>query len=423
MVIVVAALLGALGAPGPAPAAVPDRPSPTMRELAAERGLRFGTAVADDTALADPTYAAVLASEFDTIVPENHMKWALIHPGQHTYDFTVADAEVAFAETHGMAVRGHTLAWWNQNPTWLTSGTWTPAEGTALLEDHIDTVAGHYAGRLAQWDVVNEGVSANGGGRSYLWSQLLGYPDYVDVAFRRAHQADPAAQLFYNDFGIERPGPKFNGVLDLVEGLQDRGVPVDGVGFQAHLTLQTCTARCTNDFLTNMLALDRLGVDVAVTELDVAVPLPATPDKLAQQATVYRSMLAACLLAPNCHTFMVWGISDAHSWIPSARPGYGAALPLDEEYRAKPAWNALHDLLTTPPPAPTCADYATRPLAQAAFEAGIEGAPLLDPDGDGTACPQLPASLAASTTVTTTAPTTTTVAAAPAVAATPTLAG
>ncbi len=391
-------------------ATVADRPGPGMRDLAEARGIRFGTAVGSEQ-LADPAYTSVLASEFDLIVSENHMKWGPIHPGPTTYNFAEADAEVAFAEAHGMAVRGHNLAWYSQNPTWLTSGTWTPSEADALLRGHIDSVAGHYAGRLAQWDVVNEGVAANGSGRSYLWSQLLGYPGYIDTAFHQAHQADPAAALYYNDFGIERPGRKFDGVLALVRAMQTRNVPIDGVGFQSHLSLQHCTARCTNDFLRNMLAIDALGLDVAVTELDVAIPEPTTPAKLADQATVYRAVLAACLLAPNCHTFVMWGISDAYSWIPAFRPGSGAALPLDEQYRAKPAWTAMHDLLTTPPTAPSCADHVTRADAQAALEAGGEGAPLLDPDGDGIACPDLPISAPSPTT--TTAPTTTTVTAPP----------
>ncbi|MEZ5142480.1 MAG: endo-1,4-beta-xylanase [Acidimicrobiales bacterium] len=370
--------------------------APTLRELAARRGLLVGTAVDSAATLGgDPTYAAVLAREHGAGVSENAMKWGPIHPRPGVYEFADADAQVAFLEANGMAVRGHNLAWWNQNPAWLDDGTWTRDQLIEVLREHIFTVVGRYQGRVAQWDVVNEAIGTDLQPWPNVWQRVIGFPDYLDLAFRFAHEADPAAKLYYNDFLLEAPSPRFDAVLGLVQGMQARGVPIDGIGMQAHLGQETCAAACTNRLLTNMVRVAGLGLDVAVTELDVALPLPASPQALADQASVYQSVLQACLLAPTCHTFVTWGFTDRYSWIPGYRPGFGAALPFDEEYRAKPAYDALVATLLSPPVAPSCAGFATRAEAQGAFDAGVLGAPLLDPDGDGIACEDLPAPAAA----------------------------
>jgi len=366
-------------------------PAPGLRDLAAPRGLRIGAAFADDHVLLDPSYATTLAREFDMGVSENHMKWQFIHPAPTTYDFKGADAQVAFAEAHGMAYRGHNLAWSRQNPAWLVTGPFTRDERIQQLRDHIAAVVGHYAGRVAQWDVVNEAFDGLADPFHDPWSVSIGFPEYLDIAFTAAHAADPAAKLFYNDYNLEAPNPKFDQVIDLVAGMKARGVPIDGIGFESHLNARSCDTKCTNGTLKNMVRAHALGLEVAITELDVSVQLPATPQKLEQQASVYRSVLEACLLAPNCHTFMTWGFTDKYSWIPSFVPGYGAALPFDEQYQPKPAYAAMAATLSTPPVAPSCTAFPDRAAAQKAFDSGVLGAPLLDPDGDGIACANLPA--------------------------------
>ena len=409
VLLVTAVLVGVVGlgpaTPGPSSTSAAGAAAPTLRDLGAARGLLVGTAVASPGLLADPTYAATLAREYGGGVSENDMKWGPVHPAPATYDFAAADAQVAFLEAHGMAVRGHNLAWWMQNPAWLENGTWTRDELIDLLRDHIHTVVGHYAGRIDEWDVVNEAIGLDGLPWPNVWAKGIGFPDYLDLAFTFAHEADPSAKLFYNDFLIEAPGPRFDAVLSMVTAMQARGVPVDGIGFQAHLGTEPCATACVNRTLANMVRVGAAGLAVSITELDVAVPLPVTPEKLADQATVYRSVLQACLLAPTCTTFFTWGFTDAHSWIPNQRPGFGAALPFDEQYQPKPAYDALVATLLSPPVAPTCSQYADQGEAQAALDAGVLGAPLLDPDGDGVACASLPAP---STTTVTASPVVTT---------------
>ena len=423
-------LVGALGllllllAPIPTIAAAAPAPSsePGLGELAAEVGLRLGTAVEAPPVLDDPTYRGVLDREFTIGTPENHMKWQLIHPAEGSYDFAAADAIVDALEARGSAVRGHTLAWWNMNPDWLTSGAFTRDELITLLEDHIAEVAGRYQGRLSHWDVVNEAVGLGTPATPSPWSEGIGFPEYLDIAFRAARAADPDADLYYNDFGMEYSEERLAAVEDLVDGLQARGVPIDGVGFQAHLDAFACGDSCTNDLLARFLRFDARGLDVAVTELDVAIRLPVTEAALADQASVYRGVLTACMLAPNCDTVVVWGLSDAHSWIPAFKPGFGAATLLDESYQPKPAYDALAALFRASPVAPSCADHADQPSAQAAFDADVLGAPLLDPDGDGIACEQLPPTPTSGPSSTTTSTTTSAVRPV-AVAATPSFTG
>lgn len=378
--------------------------TPPLRDLAASRGLRVGAAINDAATLGIPAYADTLAREYSMGVSENAMKWGLIHPAPNTYDFADADAEVAFAEAHGMTMRGHNLAWWNQNPAWLTGGTFTHDQLVQILDDHINTVVGHYKGRIAEWDVVNEAVALDGSAQPNPWSNGIGNPAYIDQAFRTARAADPAAKLFYNDYAIEQPSQRFDAVYALVTGLVQRGVPIDGVGFQAHLGANTCDSSCVNGMLTNMLALHRLGLQVSITELDVSVVLPPTPASLTEQASMYAGVLKACLLAPNCHSFVTWGFTDAYSWIPSTLPGRGAALPFDESYQTKPAYDALAATLAKPPMAPTCGQFSTPAAAQAALSGNtVDGAPLLDANGDGVACNES----AVTTTSTSSSPSTT----------------
>ncbi|MCB1249922.1 MAG: endo-1,4-beta-xylanase [Acidimicrobiales bacterium] len=351
LALLVGTVLVGAGAPAQA------QPPPTLRELAAAQGLHLGAAVAGPPTLADPTYREVLTREFSMGTSENDMKWGPIHPAPDTYAFANADAQAALLADNAMAMRGHNLAWHMQNPDWLTSGTWTRDEAIGLLEDHIDAVAGRYAGRIVEWDVVNEAVGLGDDPWPNPWSASIGYPDYLDVAFHRARLADPSAQLFYNDFGIELANPRADAVYDLVRGMVGRGVPIDGVGFQAHLSVDSCPTptSCTDGLLTEMARYEALGLQVSITELDVAIPLPADADELARQADVYRQVVLACLWAPNCDTVVLWGVSDAHSWIPGFRPGWGAALLLDEQYQPKPAYDAVAALLADPPalPAPT----------------------------------------------------------------------
>ncbi len=311
--------------------------APGLQALAAPHGVRMGTAVRANVLAADPGYGRTIAAQYGIVTPENDLKFAPTEPQRGRFDFAAADAVVAFAERHGLAVRGHTLVWHRQLPAWLTEGRFDARETRAVLRAHIAAVVGRYRGRIAQWDVVNEAVDEDGRLRDNLWLRVLG-PGYIGDAFQAARAADPEARLFLNEFAIEAPGPKADATVALVARLRAEGVPIDGVGFQAHAT----PGAPSGEALAGQLRrVGRLGLETAVTEADVRLDVPATPAALARQANTYRQLLEACLREPSCHTFATWGFTDAWSWIAKTFPGQGAALPFDERYRPKPAQRAM----------------------------------------------------------------------------------
>jgi endo-1,4-beta-xylanase len=315
---------------------------------AKDRGLRdvakrplIGTAV-DMSALAnDPTYKAAVAREFNTVTPENVMKWETVEPQQGVTDFSQGDALVRFARANHQTVRGHTLVWHSQLPTWLTSGTFTNEQLEAILRRHIFEEAGHFRGRIYAWDVVNEAFNEDGTLRDTIWLRALG-PDYIAKAFIWAHKADPHAKLYYNDYNLESIGPKSDAALALVKQLKARHVPIDGVGFQGHLGIQYPYPDTFGDNLERFAAA---GFDVAITEADVRMVLPVTPEKLATQATYFGDMMRSCVAVRRCVTFTLWGFTDKYSWVPGFFAGEGAATPLDEAFQPKPAYFALRDAL------------------------------------------------------------------------------
>jgi endo-1,4-beta-xylanase len=338
----VSAVLVALGMLVAAPAA------PAGDGHGQQQGLRdvarrplIGTAV-DMSALAnDATYKAAIAREFNIVTPENVMKWETVEPQQGVTDFSQGDALVRFARANHQSVRGHTLVWHSQLPAWLTSGTFTPAELRDILRRHIFEEAGHFRGRIYAWDVVNEAFNEDGTLRPTIWLTALG-PGYIADAFRWAHQADPDAKLYYNDYNLEAIGPKSDAALALVAQLKAQHVPIDGVGFQGHLGIQYPYPDTFGDNLERFAAA---GVDVAITEADVRMVLPVTPEKLAAQATYFGDMMRSCVAVRRCVSFTLWGFTDKYSWVPGFFDGQGAATPFDEAFQPKPAYFALRDAL------------------------------------------------------------------------------
>jgi endo-1,4-beta-xylanase len=348
---VVAATLAVVlvGGAGPVPAIsaerVPDPTTSTLRQLAKHTGLRVGTAV-DTAALAsDETYRATVAAQFDSVTPENVMKWEVVEPQRGQYDFTQADRLVDFARANGQKVRGHTLLWHNQLPAWLTSGTWTRAQLRDILRQHIFTEAGHFRGRIWAWDVVNEAFNDDGTLRDTLWLQVIG-PDYIADAFRWAHQADPKAILFYNDYNVEGVNAKSDAVYELVRRLRGEGVPISGFGAQGHLGTQY---GLPGEVLQNLRRFGDLGLATAITEADVRSVLPVDGTKLAAQSAGYSLLMESCLLERSCVSYTVWGFTDRYQWVPQTFPGQGSAALYDENYTPKPAYDALRrDLALAP---------------------------------------------------------------------------
>ncbi|MEU8298057.1 endo-1,4-beta-xylanase [Micromonospora sp. NPDC048909] len=318
------------------PSASPS-PSPSWSGLRglASPNMRIGSAVDGRRLAADQQYRETLAANFNAVTAENVMKWASLEPRRGEYDWTAADRLVEFAHAHGQAVYGHTLVWHASVPSWVTDD-WSAERLRALMREHIVTVVTRYRGKVWAWDVVNEALNEDGTLRDNIFLRKLG-PGYIADAFRWAYEADPDARLFINDYGAEGRSKKADALLGLVRDLRARGVPVHGVGFQSHLRAD----QAPTGIVGNLQRFADLGVSVAITELDVRVKLPATPEKLVSQALLYQHMLTTCLAVSTCESFTLWGFSDGSSWIGAHFPGYGAACVYDREFRPKPAHDAL----------------------------------------------------------------------------------
>ena len=332
------------------PSAGADCFAQTLREQADKIGVLVGAAV-EPRLFSEPEYAATLAREFNMVEPENAMKWGAIRPDRRTFNFGPGDRVVAFAREHKMKVRGHCLAWSEYNPGWLVRGGFTPAQMSDLLREHITKVMRHYKGQVFAWDVVNEVFLADGSVESSIWYDQPGIglkgkgTAYVEQALRWARAADPSALLFYNDYDTEGINPKSDAVYAMVKDFRARGVPIDGVGIQAHITDLAAKDLATME--ANIARLAALGLQVHITEMDVGLPVgaggrPASAEDLKRQAEIYRQVAAACLRQPRCTAFQTWGFTDKYTWIPGYTKGAkGAPLPFDQLYGKKPAYDAL----------------------------------------------------------------------------------
>ncbi|MDQ2921761.1 MAG: endo-1,4-beta-xylanase, partial [Acidobacteriota bacterium] len=326
----------------------------SLRERADRIGMLVGTAVAPQL-FAEPGYAETLAREFNMLEPENVMKWAAIRPNRDTFNFKPGDQVVEFAKAHDQKVRGHCLLWHKYNPAWLSKGNFTADELSPILEKHITTVVKHYAGEVFAWDVVNEAFDAKGGMEHSIWLDQPGIglaqrkTAYIEQAFRWARAADSKALLFYNDYDAEGLNAKSDAIYAMVKDFKKRGVPIDGVGIQAHIF--NLSTKDISSLSQNMARLVGLGVQIHITEMDVALPIDAKGSVLSQsdlmrQAEIYEFVAKACLRQPGCTTLQTWGFTDKHSWIPGFTKGAkGMALLFDQNYAPKSAYKALLDVL------------------------------------------------------------------------------
>ena len=326
----------------------------TLRAFAPD-GFQIGSAVAGgghhlsqsypDPFTGDQAYRDILATEFTSLTPENQLKWEFLRPTQDSFDFEAADAIVAFAEENGQRVRGHALLWHSQNPAWLENGNFTPDELKDILHNHITTVVSRYASRIDQWDVANEIFDDSGEFRAEenIWIRELG-PGIIWDAFEWAHAADPSAKLFLNDYNIEQVGPKSDAYYALAQELLDHDIPLDGLGIQGHLSIEYGAP----SMRANLERFANLGLELAVTELDVRVPVedgePAAAD-VATQAEYYSTMLEACLAVKACTSFTLWGLPDKYSWVPHFFDGEGAATVMWDDFSRKPAYCSVQELL------------------------------------------------------------------------------
>ncbi|MEO3751435.1 endo-1,4-beta-xylanase [Streptomyces sp. B6B3] len=307
------------------------RAADTLGAAAAESGRYFGTAIGPHL-LGEADYAATLNQEFNSVVAENDMKWDATEPSQGQFNFSGGDRLVEHAQSQGMEVRGHTLVWHAQQPGWVQGLTGDSLRQAML--DHIDGVAGHFAGQIDSWDVVNEAFEWDGSRRQSNLQQQLG-DGWIEEAFRAADAADPDATLCYNDYGTDGINAKSDGIYRMVEDFLARGVPIDCVGFQSHLDSNSDLS----SYQQNLQRFADLGVEVQITELDIGGSGSA-------QANAYRTVTEACVAVQGCAGITIWGFTDKYSWRADDTP-----LLFDTNYQKKEAYGAVLDALNAAAPA------------------------------------------------------------------------
>jgi len=313
---------------------------------------------------------AIIRAQFNSISPENILKWQHVHPLPGEYAFEAPDRYVQFGESNGMFVVGHTLVWHSQTPEWVFQDEkGRPLKRDALLarmRDHISTVMGRYKGRIKGWDVVNEAVAENGRLRQTPWLKIIG-EDYLVKAYQFAHTADPQAELYYNDYGLENP-TKRAGAVALVKKLQAAGVKISAVGIQGHYQLDP-TSPTVQEVDDTITAFARLGVKVSITELDVDV-LPSAwaslsadvsrreksearlnpytkglPSEVQMQLAARYAELFTVFLKhrDDLERVTFWGVTDADSWLNDWPVAGRRSYPLlfDLEGKSKLAFDAV----------------------------------------------------------------------------------
>ncbi|OHB19618.1 MAG: hypothetical protein A2854_02800 [Parcubacteria group bacterium RIFCSPHIGHO2_01_FULL_56_18] len=327
---------------------VPHDAPDALRTLVAihPRKLRVGAAIAYGALLTDEEYRKIALGEFSMMTPENGMKPQFIHPQRDVYVFSEMDTLVDIALRNGILVHGHTLVYAKSNPEWMTKASKMARE--KIMVEHIATVAGHFKGRVAGWDVVNEPLSnkrapyhdGRRGIDDNIWYEAMG-EQYIDRAFRAAREADPSAKLYLNDYGLERDGERWDALVALVKRLKNRGVPIDGVGFESHIYGDGDYSDPAM-LRAHMRTLAALGLKVRISEVDV------TGEDAKEQINQYVLALDACLRAPNCTSYTTWGVTDAYgSTTRSDRYPlvYGTSLLFDKDFKPKPAYAALQERL------------------------------------------------------------------------------
>lgn len=328
----------------------------SLRDYAAKNGKYLGTAISmwkNDLNNANLGETKEVGAQFNMLVAENEMKWDALEPSRNSFSYGSADDLARFAQKHEMRLRGHCLAWHSQLPTWVSSDgkkndkNWTREEALQILKNHIEKVVKHYKGKVAEWDVVNECLDDDQSivrtdtegytlRKNSVWTQAVG-EEFIDSAFVWAHQADPDAVLYLNDYGVEFSNKaKTAAFFNLAMRLKKSGIPIDGVGIQCHFSI----GDVDSVYLDNTIRrFAEAGMKCIITELDMGVPSTSAAN-LEEQARNYRVITDIMLNNDNCPTMVIWGLKDNNSWRDSSNP-----LLYTAGIGKKPAWYAVRSAL------------------------------------------------------------------------------
>ncbi|WP_295674122.1 endo-1,4-beta-xylanase [uncultured Mucilaginibacter sp.] len=339
----------------------PSTTQPVVATLKATAPFPMGSAITSNGILSNYFYQGVLLTEYNSMTADYEMKFDITEPKRGAFNYAPGDAIVGFAAQHHLRMHGHNFIWHQALPDWVLNFQGDTPAWETLFKTHIQSEATHYKGQVASWDVVNEAIRDDNGqlrnqdvspgdGTGSIWRQHLG-PDYIARAFQYAHEADPGALLFYNDYGQEWGGVKLDSMIALVTGLKNRGIPISGIGMQMHIDINVDTAGITS-------ALKRLaatGLLVHISELDISVNPGNDPNIVftsalqLKQSALYQFIAESYrknVPAAQRYGITTWEFCDADSWIPPFFNRKDWPLPFDATYKKKPAYFGLLKGLT-----------------------------------------------------------------------------
>ena len=339
----------------------------TLRSLAEERGRYIGAILNSEWFYdnIEVEFEQIHKTQFNAVVAENEMKFDATEGAENAFSYTKGDKMVEYAQANGMRVRGHALAWHSQVPGWVNSYSGQKDKLLAVLKNHIENVVGHWKGKVAEWDVVNEAVNddynANWRSNGSVWYEGIG-AEFLDSAFVWAHAADPDAELCYNDYSIEwglREGSKASFVVEQVKRWKENNIPITCVGTQTHIEISHETTPQNVRALAKALA--ELGVTLNITELDIGFPKGSasslTQSDYEKQGHLYRQFMDVFLEEPNMGEFVIWGLTDAHSWLDDQQ-GKTQGLLWDKQYNPKPAFDSVMASLKAHPASEVKSPYS-----------------------------------------------------------------
>ncbi|WP_437605764.1 endo-1,4-beta-xylanase [Sorangium sp. So ce834] len=332
---------------------IPAASASSLKEAGSKANppILIGAAISG-SGLNDANYKRVAAAEHDYVTAENEMKWDALEPNPGSFNYGAADNIVNWATSNGMKVKGHTLVWHNQLPGWVNSLSGSTAVEQAIRR-HIENVMGHFKSKIKHWDVVNEAVITNsdtGVGnprmRPSVFFNTMG-ERFLDFAFQVAREQDPEAKLYYNDYSIDALNDKADFVYNMVKGMVERGVPIDGVGFQMHIGPPNNEAGGP-DVAANLKRFSDLGLEVLISEMDINRCGGVVTAE--EQLTYYHDIVAACFALPKCVAITFWGINDGRSWLNSwsgalCNGQSSQSLLFNDQYQKKETYNKVLDAL------------------------------------------------------------------------------
>jgi len=298
----------------------------------------LGVSVLYEELRSDPSYKNTVLENFSSITPENAMKFEVIHPSQDVSIFKEADFIVKWAGINNISLRGHPVIWHRQIPVWIKDAKLDYSSVQEIFDAHTLELVSRYRNTIQIWDVVNEAMNSDGSLRESIWLKNIG-PDYIKKAFILAHYANPKAKLFYNDYDISKPGPKSEAVYNLLKSLLAIKIPIHGIGFQMHLRPDFMPTE--EEIKATFKKFADLGLEIHITELDIAIPTPSTKVDRAQQKQTFEMVTRSCKAIDACKLISLWGLHDGVSWIPSHFSGLGEATLFDGDIQEKEAYQGF----------------------------------------------------------------------------------